>query len=101
MDMREFFLSRVGTERGTSFDVSNLGGIRGKNIGERTWKMGRVLFSRSAFVSGSAVAVGVVSGPDECLSLGFSWQEGIVSDRVIDELIRGTCTEIDNLVEGE
>jgi hypothetical protein len=39
-DMKQFFLSRVGTERGTSFDVSNLGGVRGKDIEEGSWKIG-------------------------------------------------------------
>jgi hypothetical protein len=56
-----------------------------------------VLFSRSAFVSGSAIAVGVVSGPDGCLSLGFSWQIGVVSDELVDKLIQGVYDEIDNI----
>ncbi|CZR52955.1 uncharacterized protein PAC_02833 [Phialocephala subalpina] len=96
-DMKGFFLSRVGNGRGTSFDVSNLGGMKVKESDERQWKMGRVLFSRSAFVSGSAIAVGVVSGADGCLSLGFSWQEGIVHDALIGKAIRGVQKEIESI----
>ncbi|KAE8445459.1 hypothetical protein EG329_013349 [Mollisiaceae sp. DMI_Dod_QoI] len=96
-DMREFFLSRVGTERGTSFDVSNLGSIGARDQNEGEWKMGRVVFSRSAFVSGSAIAVGVVSGADGCLSLGFSWQEGIVSEALIEKVIQAVRTEIEDI----
>lgn len=33
-DMREFFLSRVGMERGSSFDISNLGGMKVVDMAE-------------------------------------------------------------------
>lgn len=96
-NMKEFFLSRVGEERGTSFDVSNLGGMRAKEVEEGQWKMGRVVFSRSAFVSGSAIAVGVVSGADGCLSLGFSWQRGIVHDILVEKVINEVHNEIKSI----
>lgn len=94
-DMKQFFLSKVGKERGASFDVSNLGLMKVTESEEGQWEMGRVLFSRSAFVSGSAIAVGVVSGADGCLSLGFSWQEGIVHDMLVEKVVQGVYKEIE------
>lgn len=60
--------------------------------------MGKVVFSRSAFVSGSAIAVGVVSGANGGLSLGFSWQDGIVESGMIEKFISGVKTEIESIV---
>jgi hypothetical protein len=83
-DMRSFFKSRIGRERGTSFDVSNLGVMKIDGEQMQGWEMGKLVFSRSAFVSGSAIAVGVVTGPDGCLTIGFCWQEGVVERYVVE-----------------
>ena len=99
-DMNNFFLSRVGLERGTSFDVSNLGGLPSDTNREgRGWRMRRMLFSRSAFVSGSAIACGVLTGQDGCLTLGFCWQEGIVPNDTMRELIDHVRTEIESIAK--
>lgn len=89
--MREFFLCKIGSDRGSSFDVSNIGGLRSEPEGtdwppsekQKGWKMGSMVFSRSAFVSGSAFPTGLGTGPNECLISGFVWQEGVV-ERVLD-----------------
>lgn len=47
------------------------------------------MFSRSAFASGSAIAVSVVSGGDGAMSLGFTWQEGVVEEEVMEKVIGG------------
>jgi Alcohol acetyltransferase len=83
-DMRSFFKSRIGSERGTSFDVSNLGVIKIDGEQMQGWELGKLVFSRSAFVSGSAIAAGVVTGPDGCLTIGFCWQEGVVEREVVE-----------------
>jgi hypothetical protein len=92
-DMRKMFLDRLGSERGSSFDVSNLGGLA---VEERDgWKMGRVVFSRSAFVAGSAFSTGLVTGPDGCLVLGFVWQEGVVERGLMMDVIDTVRKEIE------
>lgn len=96
-DMRKFFLGRVGEERGSSFDVSNLGVINLKEMGE--WGMGRVVFSRSAFVSGSAVAVGVVTGGNGGLTLGFCWQEGVVGREAVEMIVEKVRSGIEGLAD--
>ena len=92
-DMRKMFLDRLGSERGSSFDVSNLGGLAAE---ERDgWKMERVVFSRSAFVAGSAFSTGLVTGPDGCLVLGFVWQEGVVERGLMMGVIDTVRKEIE------
>jgi hypothetical protein len=102
-DMREFFLSRVGKERGTSFDFSNLGSLRPPtaNGKEQDWGMGRMVFSRSAFVSGSAIATGAITGPDGCLVLGFCWQEGVVSKDLMRKSIESVRNGMEDIAKTE
>lgn len=60
------------------------------------WEVSKIVFSRSAFASGSAIAVSVVSGSNGAMSLGFTWQEGVVEEEVVGELI----DRIDNVFIG-
>ncbi|KAF1810617.1 hypothetical protein P152DRAFT_439569 [Eremomyces bilateralis CBS 781.70] len=92
-DVHEFFAGKVGKERGDSFEVSSLGVVRGEG-------MGRAVFSQSATVTGPAVEVGIMTGGDGCLSVGVTWQEGVVDEEVVRkvveisrELIRDLGTE--------
>jgi hypothetical protein len=96
-DMRRFFLGKVGKERRSAFDVSNLGVMKAERKGE--WGMGRVLFSRSAFVSGSAISVGIVTGADGCLTLGFCWQEGVVERDVVEMVIEKVRVGIERIAD--
>ncbi|KAG0646089.1 Copper-responsive metabolite biosynthesis cluster A [Hyphodiscus hymeniophilus] len=104
-DMREFFLSRVGQERGSSFDISNLGGLgltsNETDRGEEGWKMGRMAFSRSAFVAGSAFSTGLVTGPDGCLVFGFVWQEGVVERELIENVAGHVERDIERIARTE
>jgi hypothetical protein len=102
-DMRTFFLAKVGYERGSSFDVSNLG-VLGLRVGEVDvernwpgWNMGRMVFSRSAFVTGSAISTGAVTGPDGGLVFGFAWQDGVVEGNLIDGVVEHVKREIERL----
>ena len=99
-DMRKVFLSTVGHERDSSFEVSNLGAV---SAGERAreeggWRMGRCGFSRSAFAAGGVFSIGAITGCDGCLCLGFSWQEGVVGERLMKDVIEGVRKEIEHVV---
>lgn len=50
-------------------------------------KIGRMVFSQSAGVIGCAVKVSVIMGGDGCLVLTFSWQEGVVEDGLVGEVM--------------
>ena len=92
-DMVKFFQDKIGKDRGTSFDVSNLGFMRVEE-GEG-WGIGKMVFSRSASVVGSAIAVAVVTGGDGALTVGFCWQEGAVKRHLIEGLVEGVRVGIE------
>lgn len=97
--MREVFRSRIGSERDSSFDVSNVGIMSGGGKGE--WQVGRTVFSRSAFASGCALPIAVVTGDDGCMVLGFTWQEGIVEEELVHSIIHCVEQEIERIVADE
>ncbi|KAL2435032.1 putative alcohol acetyltransferase crmB [Exophiala dermatitidis] len=90
---QELFLSKVGKDRDSSYEVSNLGVYKGKLENDKgspatTVQIGRMLFTQSANVTGSAFEVSAVSGADGCLVLGFSWQESVVDDALMDTVMK-------------
>lgn len=95
-DISSIFRSKIGQARDSAFEVSNLGVYKPDTAGEG-WNVSKVIFSRSAFASGSAIAVSVVSGGDGTMGLGFTWQEGVVkeevAERVIDEMKKALMSE--------
>lgn len=100
--MVAYMSSKVGMERSSSFGVSNIGVFKAAasaaSGAEGKWNIGRMVFSRSAFVAGSVIDVGVVTGPDGCIVLGFCWQEGIVSDELVEVVVEGTREGIESAV---
>jgi hypothetical protein len=94
-DVSGVFLSLLENERDAAIEVSNLGTFAGLNKtpdGVNTlWQIGRATFSRSSVVSGSAITLSVVTGGDGGLTIGFSWQEGIVENEVIERLWDGVA----------
>jgi hypothetical protein len=97
-DMKQYFLSKIGLERSSSFDVSNLGGVGVEGTYAKSnldqsrmqsegWKSERMVFSRSAFVQGSAFSCGLITGRDGCLNLGFAWQEGVIERDLLDSVL--------------
>lgn len=85
-DISSIFTSKIGQARDSAFEVSNLGVFDAPKV-DGGWKASKIVFSRSAFASGSAIAVSVVSGSNGAMSLGFTWQEGVVEEEVVGELI--------------
>jgi hypothetical protein len=85
------FLSKVGKPRHSSFELSNIGAyiVDGDNSHADAPEIGRMVFSQSVNVTGSALVVSAVTGGDGCLVLAFSWQKGVLEldfvESVIDE----------------
>ncbi|KAF2670614.1 hypothetical protein BT63DRAFT_439609 [Microthyrium microscopicum] len=82
-DLNSFFTSKLGTARDTSFEVSNLGVVK-----EDPEHMSAMVFSQSANVTGAAFCVSSVTSGDGRLVLGFSWQEGVVEEVLVNDVIR-------------
>lgn len=98
---RELFLPKVGKERASTYEVSNLGVFRSRDTKDDKGPsvgIGRMVFTQSANVSGSAFEVSAVSGKDGCLVLCFSWQNGVVDDTLINEVMKGVAEEVTRLV---
>ena len=85
-DWRKFWLTKLGKQRETTWEVSNIGSMVGSSEDANGWRIERSIMSQGATVSGAAIGVNVagISKGDVCMTL--SWQEGIVDGGVIDSL---------------
>ncbi|KAM0272548.1 hypothetical protein ACHAQH_008684 [Verticillium albo-atrum] len=92
-DVSAIFNSLIGQPRDAALEVTNVGLLapiaESKDGNAPIWQIGRTLLSRSAVVSGAAVTVSVATGGDGSMSVGFSWQDGVVEQDVIDKLREG------------
>ncbi|KAI9151855.1 putative alcohol acetyltransferase crmB [Paramyrothecium foliicola] len=91
-DVSAVFNSLVGNPRDAAFEVTNIGMFAPTSpSGEGTpsWQVGSVLLSRSSVASGAAVTVSVATGGDGSMTVGFSWQEGVIEDGIVDSVGRG------------
>lgn len=96
---QEIFLSQIGKARMVSYEVSNIGveGI-GQQRDPTKPVLGRMVFSQSATVVGSAVNVSVVTGGDGCLAITLSWQTGVVDNELMESVIRQMKMELHGLI---
>ncbi|KAK2751715.1 hypothetical protein FQN55_009156 [Onygenales sp. PD_40] len=99
----DLYLSTLGKDRQQSFEVSNVGIVKANdadsNAEVQAPQIGRMLFSQSASVAGPAISVSVITGGDGCLTLAFSWQEGIVEAALMDHVIETIGKVIGDLQE--
>lgn len=99
-DLTAALTATLGQPRGESFEVSNLGTFsqpRTLKAGPTpVWKAGKVTISRCAYAAGGPLVV-CVMGSDENLSFGFTWQEGAISDDVVDKVVDGVKTYLESL----
>ncbi|KAE8351366.1 alcohol acetyltransferase [Aspergillus coremiiformis] len=93
----KLYLSKIGQQRSSTFEVSNLGAIDLGPPVEGMPRIGRVIFSQSASVTGNAIEVSVASGGDGCLVLAFVWQEGVVEELFMLSVIGSVRKEIYDL----
>ncbi|KAH6878523.1 hypothetical protein BKA58DRAFT_427212 [Alternaria rosae] len=99
-DIAAVFTSMLGTTRDAAFEISNLGRflpspaahLSPSNETGAHWRIGRMVFSRSAVAFGAAVTTSVVTGVNGGLSVGICWQEGVVEGRVIEQVMK-RCRE--------
>lgn len=94
----ELFLSKVGTLREKSFEVSNIGELGGWGGGSLGPRIERMVFSQSANVTGSAVEVSAVTGGDGCLVLSLTWQKDVVEEELVSGLIDSTRRMLNDMV---
>lgn len=89
-DISVIFNSMLGKPREAAFEVTNVGlfsssaGATAEN--SLLWQVGKVMLSRSALVSGAAVTISVATGGNGSMTVGFSWQEGVLEDDVLHKV---------------
>lgn len=96
---RDLFLSKVGKPRHSSFELSNVGAYAvDKDNHPHTPQVGRMVFSQSANVTGSAVAISAITGGDGCLVLSFSWQKDALDAEFINTLTDELKRRLDAII---
>ncbi|OAX80134.1 hypothetical protein ACJ72_05541 [Emergomyces africanus] len=93
----EVLMSKVGKNREDSYEVSNLGVFRSNlepDAESRSPRVGRMVFSQSANVTGSALEVSAITGGDGCLALAFSWQKDVVGLHLIDDIMKAVVLHL-------
>lgn len=99
---QELFLSKIGKQRGSSFELSNIGvfapGLKSNDDPSKS-QVGRMIFSQCASVTGCAVEISVISGGDGCLVLAFSWQTGVVKEGLVSSVIETVEKEVHGLAQ--
>ncbi|VDC04757.1 unnamed protein product [Peniophora sp. CBMAI 1063] len=98
-DMRAFFAGMVGKPRGDSFEVSNIGVVRGV-LEEGPWCMSQILFTQSASVAGAAVKCSVSSVKSGPMTFSASWVEGVVEETVVDAVLEKFSSAVDDVCSG-
>ncbi|CAN9285620.1 unnamed protein product [Alternaria alternata] len=95
-DIAAVFKSMVNTPRDAAFEISNLGRFPPASSPsfdvpdsacEDRCRIGRMTFSRSAVGFGAAITTSVVMGNDGVLSVGWSWQEGVVGAKLVESVM--------------
>ncbi|KAF8430418.1 alcohol acetyltransferase [Tirmania nivea] len=83
--------SKTGQRREDSVEVSNVGVFKTGAIANMdNWNIGDVRFSQSANVTGPAVECSIVSLESGTMALGFTWQEGIVTNEEMRRVLERT-----------
>ena len=100
-DYEQTLLSKIGKQRGSSLEVSNVGVFTSDLASSDPEKprIGRMLFSQCASLTGSAVEISVITGVDGCMVLAFSWQTGVVELELISAVIESTEKELHALAQ--
>ncbi|KAL4794348.1 alcohol acetyltransferase [Aspergillus venezuelensis] len=79
---------KIGKERSSTFELSSLGVVKtDKADDEALPQLNRIIFTQSASVTGSAIEFSLITGPDGYLTLGASWQPGVVEEEVIEKIV--------------
>lgn len=87
-DLRTWFENKMGTARPSALELSNVGRLGSSaNTESSNYEIESLLFSQSAGACSGAIKVSAVTGRNGRLTLGFSWQDGVVRDGMVESVI--------------
>jgi hypothetical protein len=93
-DHRDFYRKKLGKNRETTFEVSNVGTIQPQPQIPGSWRIERAMFSQGAAVVGQGFSLNVASVQNGPTTIVFSWQRGIIEDGIL----RATVSDFENSV---
>lgn len=96
-DMHRWFGEKLGRQRLSAFELSNVGKL-GPLKRQGDYRIESLLFSQGASACSAAIKISAVTGRDERLALGFSWQEGVVDDDIMERLVARLREEVEKIV---
>lgn len=87
-DWNKRWLETIGKPRGATWEIANIGSMRGNSHGDGNgWSIRRALFAQPVKVAGSALAVGAAGVEGREVTLTLTWQETIVDATIVDGLV--------------
>ena len=100
-NLHTFLSKKVGKEREQSFEVSNIGVFKSVLTGQsdKSWSIGRMVFSQCSNVAGPALNLSMVTGGDGCLTMGISWLEGVVETEWAQLVLKDLKSMIEELAK--
>ncbi|KAI0543009.1 hypothetical protein GGR58DRAFT_450329 [Xylaria digitata] len=109
-DWHEFFRSKFGKARDTTWELSNLGSLNATDAGrsgpenvlrggkEGHWFIDRAVFTQGTAV-GSALCINVAGVAEHGVYVTISWQDGTVDIELVEEVVRDVQAWATELVE--
>ncbi len=98
-DMAVWLRQHIGKKRASACEISNVGAIHPLPVKtDDGCRITRLLFSQSASACSGAMKVSVISGRDQRLSIGYSWQSGIIEEQLANDVIEATTRLLETLI---
>jgi hypothetical protein len=93
-DLHLFFENKMGKVRAAGLELSNIGRLPSSKE-PKGYEIQGLLFSQSAGACSAAIKASAATGRDGRMTIGFSWQDDVVEDKVID----GVISELENILQ--
>ncbi|KAF9871393.1 hypothetical protein CkaCkLH20_11040 [Colletotrichum karsti] len=98
-DYHEYFREKNGGERGNSWELSNLGAIRGGED-DGNWKLVRAVFSQSASLLGPAFSANVAGVAGGEVTITLCWNTSVVDGSLFDGLAADLGAWVSEIANG-
>lgn len=101
-DMSKWFMDKMGKKRQAAWELSNVGAICAlEPRSSNSYRITDVVFSQSAGATSGAVKISVATGRSGNLAMSFSWQQGVVENEVVTELMANIAILVTEITSEE